>query len=172
MSYTQDRIKILNQDGPFQCSEHRNGPGLLNLTTERRVTVTTTIPDHWHIPLPADAITIRRAPDDGRPARIETLHADRMRESLIFLSGYAPGVLDAILTANEACLDDLFPAPDGDPEPYCAECGARAGVFAAHDNEWRHYTGDPATADVRPYQADHYLVVRWRPAEGEIRVAF
>lgn len=132
----------------------------------------TTIPDRWHIPLPADAIAVRRGPDDGRLARIETLQADRMRESLIFLSGYAPAVLNAVLTATESCADDLSPALDGDPEPYCAECGARAGVFSAYGSEWMHYSGDPATADVHPYKANHFLVVRWRPAVGEVRVAF
>jgi hypothetical protein len=92
--------------------------------------VTTTIPDRWHIPLPAEAIAVRPAPDDGRPGLVEALDGDRMQEALLFLSGYAPGILDAILTATEPCLDDFIPDPDEDPEPYCAECGARAGVFA------------------------------------------
>jgi hypothetical protein len=136
--------------------------------------VTTTIPDRWHIPLSADAIVVRPHPDDGRLARIEGLNADRMQDALVFLSGYAPGVLDAALAATEACLDDVFPGLDEeeDLEPYCSECNARVGVFTAHGSEWLHYTGDPATADVRPYKADHFTVVRWRPTADEPYVAF
>jgi hypothetical protein len=89
--------------------------------------VTTTIPDRWYIPLPAEAIAVRPAPDGGWLGLVEGLDGDRMREALLFLSGYAPGVLDAILAATEPCLDDFVPDPDDDPEPYCAECGARAG---------------------------------------------
>ena len=85
-------------------------------------------PDRWYIPPPVEAAAIRPGPGDGDLARIEALDADRMRDSLVFLAGYAPGVLDVILTATEPCLDDLFP-PDADAlEPYCSACGAKAVV--------------------------------------------
>lgn len=60
-----------------------------------------------------------------------------------------------------------------DLEPYCAECGARVGVFTAyHGNEWMHYVGDPLAGKVRPYAGDHVPMIRWRAAAREGRVAF
>ena len=66
-------------------------------------------PDRWYIPPPVEAAAVRRGPGDGDLARIEALDADRMHDSLVFLAGYAPGVLDVILTATEPCLDDERP---------------------------------------------------------------
>jgi hypothetical protein len=87
-----------------------------------------------------------------------------MAESLAFLSGYAPGVLDAILTATEPCLDDLL-TPDEDAfEPYCTRCGAAAGVFTALGNDWRHYALTPDNGTFRPFNSDHAPVIGWRPA--------
>ena len=54
-------------------------------------------PDRWYIPPPVEAASVRRGPGDGDLARIEALDADRMHDSLVFLAGYAPGVLDVIL---------------------------------------------------------------------------
>jgi hypothetical protein len=127
--------------------------------------MTTIIADRWHIPPAAEAAAVRAQPgDDGRLARIAGLDAERMSECLAFLSGYAPGILDAILTATEPCLDDLFP-PDADAlEPYCTECGARAGVFTAIGTDWRHYAGDPEDRAVQPFDAGHPPVIGWRPA--------
>jgi hypothetical protein len=124
------------------------------------------IPDRgrWHIPPPVEAAAVRRGPGDGDLARIAALGADRMHDSLVFLAGYAPGVLDVILTATEPCLDDERPAGDDALEPYCSECGAAAGIFISRGNEWRHYAGRPETADVRPYTADHEPVIGWRIA--------
>src|SRR5579871_39351 len=100
--------------------------------------MTATLPDRWHIPPPGAAAVLRDHPGDaGRLARIAGLSAERMAETLAFLSGYAPGVLDAVLTATEPCLDDLLP-PDADAlEPYCTRCGAKAGVFTARGPGWR-----------------------------------
>ncbi|HEY0934021.1 MAG TPA: hypothetical protein VGD91_09785 [Trebonia sp.] len=130
------------------------------------------LPDHWYIPPPAAAAAARDQPgDDGRLARIAELSAERMAESLAFLSGYAPGVLDAVLTATEPCLDDLLP-PDADAlEPYCARCGAKAGVFTAHGLDWRHYAGDAEDRTARPFDADHAPVIGWRPASGHPVIA-
>jgi hypothetical protein len=63
--------------------------------------------DRWSIPPPVEAAAVRSRPGDpDRLARIVGLGAERMIESLAFLSGYAPGILDVILTATEQCLDD------------------------------------------------------------------
>jgi hypothetical protein len=125
------------------------------------------IPDRWYIPPPIAAAAVREQPGDAdRLARVAALDPERMAESLAFLSGYAPGVLDAILTATEPGLDDLFP-PDADAlEPYCTRCGAKAGVFTARGRDWRHYHGDAEDRSARPFDADHAPVIGWRPAGG------
>ena len=127
----------------------------------------TTRPDRWYIPPPIAAAAVRDQPGDAdRLARVAGLGAERMAESLAFLSGYAPGVLDAILTATEPCLDDLLP-PDADAqEPYCTVCGARAGVFTARGGDWRHYAGEAGDRTARPFEAGHAPVIGWRPAAG------
>jgi hypothetical protein len=127
--------------------------------------LTTTTPDRWYIPPPSDAAAVRSHPGDpDRLARIDALDPERMTDTLAFLSGYAPGVFDAILTATEPCRDDLFP-PDADAlEPYCTRCGAKAGVFTARGDDWRHYAGTLEARTARPFDAGHQPVIGWRPA--------
>jgi hypothetical protein len=139
----------------------------------RGTIMTATITDRWHIPLATEAAarpsvapgaTAGRGAAPDRLASIAALDADRMAESLAFLSGYAPGVLDAILTATEPCLDDLLTPDQDDLEPYCTRCGATAGVFTALGNDWRHYAVTLDTGTARPFNADHAPVIGWRPA--------
>ena len=125
-------------------------------------------PDRWYIPPPVEAASVRRGPGDGDLARIEALDADRMHDSLVFLAGYAPGVLDVILTATEPCLDADRPADDDAMEPYCTKCGAAAGIFVSRGNEWLHYAGRPETADVQPYTTDHEAAIGWRIATSPV----
>ena len=134
--------------------------------------MTATIADRWYIPPATEAATLQVRPGDtDRLERIAGLDAERMSDCLAFLSGYAPGILDAILTATEPCLDDLFP-PDADAlEPYCTECGAQAGVFTALGADWRHYAGDAADRTVRPFDAGHPPIIGWRPAKGRPAIA-
>jgi hypothetical protein len=126
--------------------------------------------DRWCIPPPVEAAAVRRGPGDGDLARIEALDADRMHDSLVFLAGYAPGVLDVILTATEPCLDDERSADAEALEPYCTRCGAAAGIFFSRGNEWLHYTGRPETADVQPYTPDHEPAIGWRIATSPVAV--
>jgi hypothetical protein len=91
-----------------------------------------------------------------------------MRDSLVFLASYAPGVLDVILTATEPGLDEERPSADDALEPYCTRCGAAVGVFVGRGDEWLHYTGRPETADIQPYTADHEAVIGWRIAVSPI----
>lgn len=132
--------------------------------------MSTTIPAHDRlcIPPPVEAAAIRRGPGNGDLARIEALDAERMHDSLVFLAGYAPGVLDVILTATEPCLDDERPVGADSLEPYCTSCGAAAGIFISRGNDWLHYAGRPETADVHPYATDHKPVVGWRIATSPI----
>jgi hypothetical protein len=129
--------------------------------------MTTIIADRWHIPPAVEAAGTRARPGDAdRLARIAGLDTERMTDSLAFLAGYAPGVLDAILTATEPCLDDLLPPEEDALEPFCTSCGARAGVFIARGTDWRHYSGDPEDGTAQPFDAGHAPVIGWRPAEG------
>jgi hypothetical protein len=134
---------------------------------DKLATMATTRPDRRYIPPPIAAAAVRDQPGDAdRLARIAGLGAERMAESLAFLSGYAPGILDAILAATEPCLDDRFP-PDADArEPYCTQCGEKAGVFTARGRDWRHYSGDAEDHTARPFDADHAPVIGWRPVRG------
>src|ERR1700757_4384748 len=116
----------------------------------------TIIPDRWRIPTAVEAVAVRsHGVDADRLARIADLGQDRMAETLAFLSGYAPGVLDAILTATDPCQDDLLPPDEDALEPYCTQCGARAGVFIARGGDGRHYAGDPERPTVEPFDTDH-----------------
>jgi hypothetical protein len=127
--------------------------------------------DRWYIPPPVQAATVRAQPGEpDRLARVAGLDAERMTDCLAFLSGYAPGILDAILTATEPCLDDLFP-PDADAlEPYCSACGAKAGVFTALGGDWRHYAGDAEDHTAKPFDAGHAPVIGWRPVKGRAAI--
>jgi hypothetical protein len=107
----------------------------------------------------------------GRLARLAPLDPDRLAETLVFLSGFAPAVFDAILNATEPCPDDELPSGEDALEPFCASCGSRAGIFVSRGSEWLHYTGDPATRDVTPYETDHAPAIAWRPAPGPAVVA-
>lgn len=129
-------------------------------------------PDRGQIPPPVEAADSRPGLGEnggGDLQRIAALDADRMRDSLAILAGIAPVMLDTILTATEPCADD-FLSDDDALEPYCTECGAAAGIFIGLGDEWLHYTGDPLSADVRPYAADHEPVIGWRPAVGPVAV--
>lgn len=133
------------------------------------------IDGRWDIPHPRVAAAVRGGPPDDaeRLARVADLQPERMADSLAFLAGYAPGILDAILTATETCAGDLFPADEDALEPYCTACGAKAGVFIARGPNWLHYAGDPARRTARPFDADHDPVIGWRPAtDGPAFVAF
>jgi hypothetical protein len=107
----------------------------------------------------------------GRLARLARIDPDRLAESLVFLAGFAPTVLDTILDATEPCPDDERPHGDDALEPFCASCGARAGIFVSRGSQWLHYSGDPASRDVETYEADHAPVIAWRPAAGDAVVA-
>lgn len=128
--------------------------------------MTTIIPDRWYIPPAADAAAVRaQGVDADRQARIAALDEERMADALYFLAGYAPGVLDAVLTATEPCLDDLLPPDEDALEPYCAECGAKAAVFLSRGSDWRHYRGSAEDGTAKPFDADHAPLIAWRPTE-------
>jgi ribosomal protein S27AE len=115
-------------------------------------------------PLPASGAREMRDPSGLRVARLAVLDSEQPRQALAFLSGFRPGVFDAILDAVEP------PARPGtqdttDREPFCARCGAPVGIFLAHGPDYRHYRGAiTATSKPKPYKTDHAPVVAWRRA--------
>jgi ribosomal protein S27AE len=101
-----------------------------------------------------------RDPSGGRLARLTALDPEQPRQALAFLSGYQPGVFDAILDAVEPGTQNTT-----DQEPFCARCGAPVGIFLAHGQDYRHYRGVlTATSKPKPYKTDHAPVLAWRPA--------
>ena len=74
---------------------------------------------------------------------------------------YALEEIESIVNGDEACGHD---ADDG-PEPYCTSCGATAGIFIGHGDDWRHYRGQGTVASpVEIFDAGHAPVIAWREA--------
>jgi len=85
----------------------------------------------------------QHAPDPHQISSVERLlrlgeyAPEQITDGMIWLSGYAPDVFDAVLDAIDP------PALDAgsDPAPYCATCGADIGIFLKFGLDWRHYRG-------------------------------
>jgi hypothetical protein len=87
------------------------------------------------------------------------------RPSRLFLSGHAAAALDAAIDAVEPFHVADDPAAGGEPEPFCARCGAPVAIFPQYGFEWSHYRGDGLVASpAEVYDAGHEPVVDWRPA--------
>jgi hypothetical protein len=63
--------------------------------------------------------------DQDRMERLAELTPAQRGDALLWLSGYAPDVFDAVLDAVEPFPDD----GTDDPAPYCDRCGADIGVL-------------------------------------------
>lgn len=70
--------------------------------------------------------------------RLRELTSEQMTAGLIWLSGYASAVFEAVLDAVQPCAGD--PAPDGnsEPGPFCGHCGSAIGIFLRFGLDWRH----------------------------------
>jgi len=77
-----------------------------------------------------------------------------VHEALLWLSGYAPAVFDAVADAVEPCLSD----GTDDPAPFCERCGADIGVFLKFGLDWRHYRGTDLT-DIELFDPGHTPVL-------------
>jgi len=121
------------------------------------------------------SIVTRRSPSapDSAPrtararrlARLGGLDADDLYMSLAFLAGLRPSVFDAVLDATESCAGDE-PDPGREPQPFCKECGASAGIFWLLGEEWQHFRPG-ADPDGKPevYDPGHAPVIGWRTGQ-------
>lgn len=124
------------------------------------------IPEHPYgaLSLPVASPEERRTQSGERLARLAALDPEQLPIALTFLSGYHPGVFDAILNAVEPCTDTIETNEAAGQEPFCVLCDAPVGIFLAHGKEYRHYRGVlTTTSKPRPYKADHAPVIDWRP---------
>jgi hypothetical protein len=84
---------------------------------------------------------------------------------LAFVAGHAPDVFDAAVGELLDTGDDEDEDLDDDEEPYCETCGAAAGIFIGHGENWIHYRGEgTAASPVEMFDAGHEPVIAWRPA--------
>jgi hypothetical protein len=101
-----------------------------------------------------------------RAERLAAASPERRRQALVFLSGYAPGVFDVVLDVVEPGADE-----DGageEPEPFCAFCGERLGIFAYAGPDWLHYRGEDPGGPFQVFDPGHDSVITWRTA---VRIA-
>ena len=105
----------------------------------------------------------------SRLDRVAAATCEQMKTALIVLSDFSPDAFDYAMDAAEPGNQDPG-AADLEAAPVCAICGASVGVFVGLGLDWRHFTGDGATAgQQRVYDAGHAPVVTWQLA-GELHV--
>lgn len=92
-----------------------------------------------------------------RTERLTATTPRQQTEALLFLSGYAPAVFDAVLDAVEPF--DEIPAAAEDAEPCCAVCGERVGIFLMLGLDWRHYRGEDPGGPFEIFDPGHDPVV-------------
>jgi hypothetical protein len=85
------------------------------------------------------------------------------RDALLFLSGYAPAVFDAVLDSIEADDEDESSAGE-EAEPFCGFCGEDIGIFQRTGPYWMHYRDEQAGGPGRIVDLGHDPVVTWRLA--------
>jgi hypothetical protein len=63
---------------------------------------------------------------EDRMERLGELTTAQLTDAMLWLSGYAPPIFDAVIAAVEP-----GPGDDGsnDPAPFCERCGADIGIF-------------------------------------------
>jgi hypothetical protein len=94
----------------------------------------------------------------GCLAEVATLDAQRMAESLKYLSLINPAAFNAILAATAPCADDDPPAEET-PESFCLACQAPVAAFTSQGGDLFHYDGDPLSDNIEPYLDDHAPVL-------------
>jgi hypothetical protein len=100
-----------------------------------------------------------------RLERLAAISSERMNWALMYLSGYAPAVFDAVIDMAEPCGGD---DPDGwdETESYCVRCGQEIEIAPHLTLIWRHlsdHDGSPLSSPGTD-GAGHAPVAAWRPA--------
>jgi hypothetical protein len=122
------------------------------------VSLTTIFRDTTPAALPHSANTQAEPDPRGCLARVATLDAQRMAESLQYLSLINPAAFNAILAATAPCADDDPPAEET-PESYCQACHAPVAAFTSQGGDLLHYDGDPLSDNIEPYLDNHAPVL-------------
>jgi hypothetical protein len=99
-----------------------------------------------------------------RVERLRTASPGQHAQALLFLSGYAPAVFDAVLDAVEPCDENDDPDAGEESEPFCVACAERIGIFLRLGLDWRHYGGEEPGGPFEIFDPGHEPVVTWRPA--------
>jgi hypothetical protein len=107
--------------------------------------------------------TLEFSPQE-RTERLGAASPEQQRQALVFLSGYAPAILDTILDAVEPCDETADPDASEDAAPFCAVCAERVGIFLRLGLDWHHYQGDEPGGLFEIFDPGHEPVVTWRPA--------
>jgi hypothetical protein len=99
-----------------------------------------------------------------RIERLATISAERKNWALMFLSGYAPAVFDAVLDQVEPG-DERSTDGRQESEPYCARCGQEIEPVPVLALGWQHAAdGDTTVVRLGAAAGDHEPAVAWRPA--------
>jgi hypothetical protein len=103
-----------------------------------------------------------------RLERLAAISAERMNWALMYLSGYAPAVFDAVIDMVEPDGKRDQTASDGrdESESYCARCGQEIEAFPMLALGWQHAAveADDTVGSFRVTEGEHEPVVAWRPA--------
>ena len=104
-------------------------------------------------------------------------------DALLYLSGYAPEVFDAVMDTIDPCGQDADPEEDGGMVPFCEACGANVGIFLRRGPDWKHWRVVRGAVPPRPgaeagqvsddwdsrgpfevFEPGHAPLLAWRPA--------
>jgi hypothetical protein len=110
-----------------------------------------------------DHATLEFSPQE-RTERLGTVRPEQQRQALLFLSGYAPAVFDAILDAVGPGDETADADADENAAPFCAVCGERVGIFLHLSPDWRHYRGEEPGGPFETFAPGHEPVVTWHTA--------
>lgn len=99
----------------------------------------------------------REITDEDRMERLGDLTGRQCTDALLWLSGYAPAVFDAVIDAVQPCPGD----GTDDPAPFCQQCGADIGIFLKLGLDWRHYRATTLD-DIELFDPGHAPVLAWR----------
>jgi len=121
--------------------------------------------------------------DEERRERVRMCLPEQWGDALLYLSGYAPEVFDAVMDTIDPCGQDADPEEDGGMVPFCEACGANVGIFLRRGPDWKHWRVVRGAVPPRPgaeagrvsddwdsrgpfevFEPGHAPLLAWRPA--------